>query len=97
MVAKFLFEYNEKIELSKIYKTSDGWTAEQIHSKIDNLGSTITIVKTIKNKIFGGFTTIPWDKSNTYKSDTSAFTFSVDYCSKYPANPANAGNAIYCH
>jgi hypothetical protein len=36
MVAKFLFEYNEKIELSKIYKTSDGWTAEQIHSKIDN-------------------------------------------------------------
>ena len=36
MVAKFLLEYNEKIELSKIYKTSDGWAAEQIHSMIDN-------------------------------------------------------------
>jgi hypothetical protein len=53
-------------------------------------------VKTTKNKIFGGFTTIPWDKSNSYKSDTSAFTFSVDLCSKYPVNPANAGCAIYC-
>jgi hypothetical protein len=53
-------------------------------------------VKTTKNKIFGGFTTIPWDKSGSYKSDTSAFTFSVDLCSKYPVNPANAGNAIYC-
>ena len=53
-------------------------------------------MKTTKNKIFGGFTTIPWDKSSSYKSDTSAFTFSVDLCSKYPVNPANAGNAIYC-
>jgi hypothetical protein len=53
-------------------------------------------VKTTKNKIFGGFTTIPWDKSDSYKSDTSAFTFSVDLCSKYPVNPANAGYAIYC-
>jgi hypothetical protein len=54
-------------------------------------------VKTTKNKIFGGFTTIPWDKSSSYKSDTSAFTFSVDLCSKYPVNPANAGNAIFCY
>jgi hypothetical protein len=35
MVAKFLFQYSSKIQLSKIYKTSDGWTADQIHSKID--------------------------------------------------------------
>jgi hypothetical protein len=55
-------------------------------------------VKTTKNKIFGGFTTIPWEKSGgSYKSDTSAFTFSVDLCSKYPVNPANAGSAIYCN
>jgi hypothetical protein len=53
-------------------------------------------VKTTKNKIFGGFTTIPWDKSNSYKSDTSAFTFSVDLCSKYPVNPANTVDSIYC-
>ena len=95
MVAKFLFQYSGKIKLSKIYKTSDGWTVDQIHAKIDNQGPTITIVKTDKNKIFGGFTTAPWDKSNTWKSDVSAFTFSVDLCSKYPINPANAGNAIY--
>ena len=96
MVAKFLFQYSGKIKLSKIYKTSDGWTADEIHAKIDGQAPTITIVKTTKNKIFGGFTTIPWDKSSSYKSDTSAFTFSVDLCSKYPVNPANAGSAIYC-
>jgi hypothetical protein len=35
MVAKFLLQYSGKIQLSKIYKTSDGWTADQIHAKID--------------------------------------------------------------
>ena len=97
MVAEFLLQYSSKIQLSKIYKTSDGWTADQIHAKIDGQAPTITIVKTTKNKIFGGFTTIPWDKTSGYKSDTSAFTFSVDLCSKYPVNPANAGSAINCH
>jgi hypothetical protein len=90
MVAEFLLQYSSNIQLSKIYKTSDGWKADQIHARIDDQGPTITIVKTTKNKIFGGFTTIPWEKSGGYKSDTSAFTFSVDLCSKYPVNPANA-------
>ena len=61
MVAEFLFDYSKKFELTKIYKTSDGWASSQIHAKIDNQGPTITIIKTTKNKIFGGFTTIPWD------------------------------------
>jgi hypothetical protein len=96
MVAEFLLQYSSKIQLTKIYKTTDGWTAEEIHAKIDGQAPTITIVKTTKNKIFGGFTTMPWDKSGSSKSDTSAFTFSVDLCSKYPVNPAKAGDAISC-
>jgi hypothetical protein len=36
MVAEFLLQYNSNIQLSKQYKTSDGWTADQIHAKIDN-------------------------------------------------------------
>jgi hypothetical protein len=96
MVAEFLLQYSSKIQITKIYKTTDGWTADQIHAKIDGQAPTITIVKTTKNKIFGGFTTIPWDKTSGNKSDTSAFTFSVDLCSKYPVNPANAGRAICC-
>jgi hypothetical protein len=96
MVAEFLLQYSSKIQLTKIYKTIDGWTADQIHAKIDGQAPTITIVKTTKNKIFGGFTTMPWDKTSGYKSDTSAFTFSVDLCSKYPVNPANPANAIHC-
>jgi hypothetical protein len=96
MVAKFLLQYSSKIQLSKIYKTTDGWTADQIHAKIDGQAPTITIVKTTKNKIFGGFTTVPWDKTSGPKSDTSAFIFSVDLYSKYPVNPADAGYATRC-
>ena len=97
MVAKFLFDYSNNFHLTKIYRTSDGWASNQIHAKIDNQGPTITIIKTTKNKIFGGFTTMPWDKSGNYKSDTKAFTFSVNLCSKYPVDPDNPGNAIFCY
>jgi hypothetical protein len=34
MVAKYLVEFNEKISISKIYKSSDGWTVDQIYEKI---------------------------------------------------------------
>ena len=39
---------------------------------------------------------MPWDKCSGYKSDKSAFIFSVDLCSKYPVNPSNSGYAICC-
>ena len=48
---------------------------------------------TKKNKIFGGFTTVNWDTSGYYKSDTNSFIFSVDLASKYPHS---GDNAIYC-
>jgi hypothetical protein len=41
----------------------DGWSAEIIHAKIDNQGPTITIIKTRKGKIFGGFASVSWDTS----------------------------------
>ena len=37
-----------------------------------------TIVKTIKNKRFGGFTTQNWIRANKYKSDNNAFIFTFD-------------------
>jgi hypothetical protein len=48
----------------------DGWNAKIIHSKIDDHGPTITIIKTRKGKIFGGFASVPWESScydNDYK------------------------------
>jgi hypothetical protein len=64
----------------------DGWSAEIIHAKIDNQGPTITIIKTRKGKIFGGFASVSWDTSDTEKADNNAFLFSVDLAMKNPVN-----------
>ena len=39
----------------------DGWASSTFHSKCDNRGPTVTIVKT-GNYIFGGYTSISWSK-----------------------------------
>ena len=71
---------NKKIKKMKLlYKASrDGDSAENFHKNCDNTANTLTIVKTTKNKKFGGFTTQKWNGSDGYKSDTNAFIFSFD-------------------
>ena len=50
---------NVKAEL--LYRgTRDGFRAYDCHLKIDDKGPTLSIVKTTENKIFGGYTNIPW-------------------------------------
>ncbi len=98
MVAGFLNDFCPKFYIVLIYQaTRDGWTADNFHNKCDYQGPTITIVKTNKNRIFGGFTTQTWDKLGHYKSDSSAFVYSVDLGAKFAADPAKNVNAIYCH
>jgi hypothetical protein len=58
---------------------------------------TLTIIKTTNNRIFGGFTTVPWDSSNgTDKTDYHSFVFSVDERTKYPI-VNTFDRAIYCY
>lgn len=69
---------NENITFELIYKaTIDGDTSEDFHSICDNRGSNVVIIKTTKGFIFGGYTSISWDKSNKYKTDANAFLFSI--------------------
>jgi hypothetical protein len=83
----------------------DGWSAKIIHSKIDGQGPTITIIKTRKGKIFGGFASVSWEPEYIYNSypgpiklsntettklDNDSFLFSVDLAVKNPANLNNA-------
>ena len=56
---KSLFE--ENFELKLIYRGSkDGFNADIFHQKCDDKGETLTIAKSSYNKIFGGYTDIPW-------------------------------------
>ncbi len=62
-----------------IFKGSrDGWTKEIFAEKVFNKGATLILLKTTKNSICGGFTTLNWDKSNVWKRDTEAFVFNID-------------------
>ena len=54
------------------------------HQKCDNVNNTITIVKTKKNKRFGGFTSLLWNSDSDKYLDDKAFVFSLDNMKYYP-------------
>lgn len=56
---KNLLNYN--VELKLIYRASkDSFNAGVFHQKCDDKGETLTVAKSQFNKIFGGYTDIPW-------------------------------------
>ena len=75
----------------------DGDSASTFHSKCDYKGPTLTLVITDKNRKFGGFTSVGWDQSSSYKIDTKAFIFSFDNSEIYFPKNVNSQSAIYCH
>ena len=62
----------------------DGYTIENFHKKADNNSPTIFIIKTDKNRVFGGYTEHIWDiKNDSHYKDNNAFVFSLDNKQKY--------------
>ena len=60
MVALLPKEY----EIELIYRGSyHGFKAADFHNNCDDKGTTLTIIKSEHQKIFGGFTDIPWKSS----------------------------------
>ena len=76
---------------------TNGDSAKNFHSRCDSHSNTLTIVRSNTNRRFGGFTTVAWDQSSSYKTDNKAFIFSLDdkIC-YYQKNNNNGNNAIYC-
>jgi hypothetical protein len=72
---------NAKINFYKfnlLYRSNrDGNTAASFHSKCDNKGATIAVIK-IKNseQIVGGYNPLFWDSSNSLKNTKDSFIFS---------------------
>ena len=85
------------ISLEKIFVMSiNGSTSKDFHNYCDNKGPTLTIVKTTKNKIFGGFTPLNWDnKGVKYDKDNQTFIFSLSLMKKYDMINKEK-QAIYC-
>ena len=60
--------------------TRDGFEAETFYARC-NEPNTICIIHTPQNNIFGGFTSIPWNRTDSnwgkYQTDQSAFIYSL--------------------
>jgi hypothetical protein len=93
------FESSQYFDL--LYRGSlYGFKASDFHKKCDNIPKTLTIIKSTNGNIFGGYTEATWEQNERFKSDKSAFIFSLVNCEKKPVkmNIANGqeGNAIFC-
>ena len=103
-----LYMYNRYMRLSLVYRGSkDGATAKDFHAKCDLIGPNITLIKTKKNYIFGGFSNKGWkhlfkdmrkddpEYATEYK-DEKAFCFSYNLKKIYKNGKPNE-NVIYCN
>jgi hypothetical protein len=77
-----LCEFPKDTKFRLIYRRSiDGPEPYDFHRKCDNVQNTLTIIKTDKNFIFGGYTTQTWNVPDNdlkvFKEDTQAFIFSL--------------------
>ena len=56
----------------------DGFHRNAFYEKCDKIPSTICIIQTPQNNVFGGFTKVKWDKSRGgHSKDASAFVYSL--------------------
>ena len=96
---EFYGKQDQRWEL--IYKASrDGFDVNAFHTRCNNQGPTMTIVRSNNNYLFGGYTAIAWASDSNYKNDTTAFLFTLTNPhgippTKYVVNPGNVGSAVY--
>ena len=57
--------------------TRDGFDSAAFHRLCDGKDKTLTVVKNTEGFIFGGFTAVPWSSVKGYKTDDTAFIFSL--------------------
>lgn len=75
------FYGNENQKWNLIYKgTRDGFNIDDFHRCSDSQGPTMTIIQSLDNYLFGGFTSISWNFHQGAKSaveDATAFLFTL--------------------
>ena len=74
------------LEMKLIFKmTENGTDGKSFHRFCDKKGPTLILIKTTKNKIFGGFTPLNWENNGKSKIDESnqTFIFSLNLNKKF--------------
>jgi len=57
--------------------TRDGFASSTFHKLCDGKGKTLTVVKTTREYIIGGYTSVPWSTAGRYIADPIAFLFTL--------------------
>lgn len=97
MLRKWVAE-KAKPNFKLLYRGSrDGFTSSQFHSKCNNKGPTVVIIRSNHGKVFGAFTDKDWTSNNNYQNTNNSFLFSIDKKGKYPIKAGSESNAMYCY
>ena len=95
IIDNWILENVEK-KYNLLYKISrDGDASSTFHSKCDGKGPTIVIIQTTAGYKFGGYTSINWDTSSSYKKDELAFIFNLIKKKKFLLKSDKVNNAIW--
>jgi hypothetical protein len=71
-----LCNLTDRLEL--VYRASyHGFSAKEFHSKCDGISRTLTVVKSAKGNVFGGYTECAWSQNKSYGNDRNAYVFSL--------------------
>jgi len=75
---KKIYEWSGYNNMKLLYRgTRDGMEGNYFHNKCNNQGPTISLFKNDKGYIFGGYASIDWTSSNSYKSAPDSFIFTL--------------------
>ena len=89
------------INFELIFKMSiHGYSSYDFHKYCDNAGPTLILIKTTKDKIFGGFTPLNWKEENEkgikFDENDETFIFSLNLMKKYDMLDFKGKEAIKC-
>jgi hypothetical protein len=103
-IVAWLKEANRSDVPQLAYRASrDGWGVSAFHSKCDDKGPTLTVIKTSEGYVFGGYSHHSWTGSGSYKQSFLPFLFSLKCCAGLPPTKMklkrgqNHQYATFCH
>ena len=79
-------------DIKLLYRASRDGDGKEFHTKCDGKQNTVTFVKTVNNRKFGGFANREWDSNNICYQDQNAFLFSIDNNESYTIDIRNKYN-----
>ena len=61
-----------------VYRASrDGFTTEALHSKCNYKPNLVSIIRNDLNYVFGGYTSVAWNRTSGWNRDPKAYIFSL--------------------